>query len=204
MTNSAFDQLTLAELRRRQSAKWRMFPADVLPAFVAEMDFLLAPPVATALAEAVAIGDTGYAIETPELGQALSGFAHDRFEWDVNPADVTLLPDVMNGVREVLSVALKPGDGVVINTPVYPPFFRYIAQAGCQVVEVPLEEGLGGYQLDLDAVERAFKSGARGYLLCNPHNPTGRVFARAQLQVVANLAERYGVTVFADEIHAPL
>jgi cystathionine beta-lyase len=204
MTNSAFDQLSLTELRRRQSSKWRMFPADVLPAFVAEMDFLLAPPVATALAEAVAIGDTGYAIQTPELGQALSGFARDRFEWDVNPADVTLLPDVMNGVREVLSVALKPGDGVVINTPVYPPFFRYIAQAGCQVVEVPLEEGFGGYQLDLDALERAFKSGARGYLLCNPHNPTGRVFARAELQVVADLAERYGVTVFADEIHAPL
>jgi cystathionine beta-lyase len=165
---------------------------------------MLAPPIEAAVAEALALGDTGYAWQIPELGEALSAFARDRFAWHFDPADVALLPDVMNGVTEVLRVALKPGDGVVINTPIYPPFFRHVLEAGCQVVEAPLEEGFGGYQLDLDAVEGAFKAGARGYLLCNPHNPTGRVFARAELEVVAALAERYGVKVFADEIHAPL
>jgi cystathionine beta-lyase len=204
MTNNAFDQLSVSELRQRRSYKWQAFPPDVLPAFVAEMDFMLAPPIEAAIAAAVAIGDTGYAWQIPELGVALSGFARDRFAWHFDPADVALLPDVMSGVTEVLRVALKPGDGVVINTPIYPPFFRHVLEAGCQVVEAPLEEGFGGYQLDLDAVERAFKAGARGYLLCNPHNPTGRVFARAELEVVAALAERYGVKVFADEIHAPL
>src|ERR1700674_1643424 len=204
MTNNAFDQLSLSNLRRRRSWKWQAFPPDVLPAFIAGMDFMLAPPIEAAIAAAVAMGDTGEEWQIPELGQALSGFARARFEWDVDPADVLLLPDVMNGVREVLRVVLKAGDGVVINTPIYPPFFRQILEAGCQVVEAPLEEGFGGYQLDLDAVERAFKSGARGYLLCNPHNPTGRVFARAELEVVAALAARYGVKVLADEIHAPL
>ena len=204
MPNSKFDQLSLTELRRRRSYKWVAFQADVLPTFVAEMDFMLAPPVQAAVAEAVAIGDTGYACETSDLGLAFSTFVRDRFSWDVDPADVILMPDVMSGVTEVLRVALKPGDGVVINTPVYPPFFRHITEAGGKVVEAPLAEGVGGYELDLDVVEQAFKSGARGYLLCNPHNPTGRVFARAELEVVAALAERYGVKVFSDEIHAPL
>jgi cystathionine beta-lyase len=204
MTNSEFDQLSLSELRQRRSYKWQAFPPDVLPAFVAEMDFMLARPIESALATAVTMGDTGYAWQIPELGEALSGFVRDRFAWEIDPADVALLPDVMSGVTEMLRVALKPGDGVVINTPIYPPFFRHVLEAGCQVVEAPLEEGFGGYQLDLDAVERAFKSGARGYLLCNPHNPTGRVFARAELEVVAALAARYGVKVIADEIHAPL
>jgi cysteine-S-conjugate beta-lyase len=204
MTNSEFDQLSLSELRQRRSYKWQAFPPDVLPAFVAEMDFMLARPIESALAAAVTMGDTGYAWQIPELGEALSGFVRDRFAWEIDPADVALLPDVMSGVTEVLRVALKPGDGVVVNTPIYPPFFRHVLEAGCQVVEAPLEEGFGGYQLDLDAIERAFKSGARGYLLCNPHNPTGRVFARAELEVVAALAARYGVKVIADEIHAPL
>ena len=204
MPNSKFDQLSLTELRRRRSYKWLAFPADVLPAFVAEMDFMLAPPVEAAVAEAIAIGDTGYACENSDLGQALSTFVRDRFAWDVDPSDVILMPDVMSGVTEALRVALKPGDGVVINTPVYPPFFRHITEAGGKVVEAPLAEGVGGYELDLDVVEQAFKSGARGYLLCNPHNPTGRVFSRAELEQVVALAARYGVLVFADEIHAPL
>lgn len=204
MPNSKFDQLSLTELRRRRSYKWLAFPADVLPAFVAEMDFMLAPPVEAAVAEAIAIGDTGYACENSDLGQALSTFVRDRFAWDVDPSDVILIPDVMSGVTEALRVALKPGDGVVINTPVYPPFFRHITEAGGKVVEAPLAEGVGGYELDLDVVEQAFKSGARGYLLCNPHNPTGRVFSRAELEQVVALAARYGVLVFADEIHAPL
>src|SRR6202165_649167 len=204
MPNSKFDQLSLTELRRRRSYKWVAFQADVLPTFVAEMDFMLAPPVQAAVAEAVAIGDTGYACETSDLGLAFSTFVRDRFSWDVDPADVILMPDVMSGVTEVLRVALKPGDGVVINTPVYPPFFRHITEAGGKVVEAPLAEGVGGYELDLDVVDQAFKSGARGYLLCTPHNPTGRVFSRAELEQVLALAARYGVLVFADEIHAPL
>src|ERR1700680_3661941 len=165
MTNNSFDKLSLSDLRRRSSWKWQAFPPDVLPAFIAEMDFMLAPPIEAAIADAVAVGDTGSAWQFPEPGEALSGFARDRFAWKIDPADVALLPDVMSGVTEVLRVALKPGAGVVINTPLYRPFFRHVLEAGCQVVEAPLEEGFGGYQLDLDAVERAFKAGARGYLL---------------------------------------
>ncbi|HXM56521.1 MAG TPA: aminotransferase class I/II-fold pyridoxal phosphate-dependent enzyme [Candidatus Dormibacteraeota bacterium] len=197
--------VSLPELRRRRSQKWRACPPDVLPAFVAEMDFALAPPVAAALVEAVELGDCGYAWPSEELGAALAGFAGERFGWRIDPGDVALVPDVMVAVVELLRIALRPGDGVVINTPAYPPFFTHIAEAGCRVVEAPLaRDGSGRYELDLDALAAAFAAGARAYLLCNPHNPSGRVLSRAELERVAELAERHGALVLADEIHAPL
>ena len=200
----AFDQISLADLRLRQSEKWRHFPSDILPSFVAEMDFRLAPAIRTALTQAINSGDTGYAAPSNELNQSLAAFASSRFDWMVDPADVYLIPDVMVGITEFLRASASPGDGVVVNTPVYPPFFSHIAEAGCQVVEAPLAHGPKGYELDLDATEAAFAKGARFYLLCNPHNPTGIVLTRPELQSVAELSERYHVTVIADEIHAPL
>jgi cysteine-S-conjugate beta-lyase len=201
---AAFDDLSVAELRRRSSEKWRRYPADVLPAFVAEMDFPLAPPIADALIEAARRGDTGYASKSDGLNRALAGFAARRFDWRLVPDDVRLIPDVMVGVTEVLRVAARSRHGVVINPPVYPPFYTHIVEAGCRVVEAPLAIGSDGYQLDLVALERAFQSGARVYLFCNPHNPTGRVFSREELERIAELAQTYDVLVLADEIHAPL
>lgn len=199
---SAFD-VSLDELRRRRSYKWRAFPADVLPAFVAEMDFALAPPVAAALDEAVAIGDTGYAWNDPALGEAFAFFARERYGWSVAAANVAAIPDVMAGVVEVLRLLCRPGDGVVVNTPVYPPFFTHIAEAGCRVVEAGLVRHRGRYEIDFAALDRALAD-ARVYLLCNPHNPTGRVFTRAELEAAAEHAEKHDVFVLADEIHAPL
>ena len=199
-----FDDLSITELRRRRSYKWNAFPSDVLPAFVAEMDYPLAPAVSKALIDAVGQSDCGYALPSEELTQALGGFVKQRFTWDLESSKVVLVPDVMVGITELLRVAVEPGTGVVINTPVYPPFFIHIAEAGCRVVEAPLAHSDQGYELDIDAVEHAFRSGARVYLLCNPHNPTGRVFSRAELIRIAELAERYDILVLADEIHAPL
>jgi cystathionine beta-lyase len=203
-TPTGFDDLSLISLRRRRSEKWRHFPSDVLPAFVAEMDFPLAPAVEQVLVQAVREGDVGYATPSSELNNALAAFAHTRFQWTIDPSAVLAIPDVMVGITEFLRAASRPGDGVVINPPVYPPFFTHIAEAGCRVVEAPLAYGDRGYELDVDAVEVAFKTGARFYLLCNPHNPTGRVFSRDELIKIAELVERYDVIVLADEIHAPL
>ncbi|HYH30709.1 MAG TPA: aminotransferase class I/II-fold pyridoxal phosphate-dependent enzyme [Pseudonocardia sp.] len=189
----------LSALRRRRSSKWVTYPDDVLPAFVAEMDVALAPPVHDALIEAIGLGDVGYA-EPGGVFEAFAGFAQRRFGWSPHPARMRVIPDVMSGIVEVLRVLTAPGDGVVINPPVYPPFFEGIPEAGRRVVEVPLVHG----ELDLDGLERAFAAGARAYLLCNPHNPTGRALERPVLEAVAALAERYDVLVLADEIHAPL
>lgn len=193
----------IEDLRRRHSYKWRAYPADVLPAFVAEMDCSLAPPISEALQDAIRLGDTGYAWSSPELNAAVAGFAAARFGWQIDPDDVVLSPDVMMGVVELLRIVCAPGDGVVVTPPVYPPFFTHIAEAGCRVVEAPLLRGPLGYEIDFDALERALQR-ARVFLLCNPHNPTGRAFTRAELQMMVELAERYDVLIFSDEIHAPL
>src|SRR5580693_4218060 len=200
---NGFEDLDLDRLRRRQSEKWRAHPPDVLPAFVAEMDYDLAEPVLAALRAAIDFSDCGYA--TPiGLGETFARFAAARHGWAVDPGRVHLVPDVMAGLEAILLLTTEPGDGVVINTPVYPPFFAHIPNAGRRVVEVPLVVRDGRWELDFDALEAAFAAGARGYLLCSPHNPTGRVFSAADLGRIGTLAERYGVTVISDEIHASL
>ena len=198
-----FEDLDLGRLRRRRSEKWRLFPPDVLPAFIAEMDYDLAEPVLAALREAVGLSDCGYAA-LPGIGETFAAFAQSRHDWTVDPGMVHLIPDVMAGVDALLNLATGPGDGVVINTPVYPPFFAHIGFARRQVVEVPLRRTDGGWELDFAGLEAAFAAGARAYLLCNPHNPTGRVFSAGDLGRIAALADQYGVFVMADEIHASL
>lgn len=199
-----FDELSLADLRRRRSVKWQLYPADVLPLWVAEMDYALAEPIRAALAELVDRGDTGYA-HPGRLAEAFAEFAQRRWALAVDPTHTRIVGDVMQGVRALLQAFTPPGAGVVINTPAYPPFFHHITDAGRRVVEVPLAlDGEGRYGFDLDALEAAFAAGARAYLLNNPHNPTGRVFTEAELESVATLADRYDVLILADEVHAPL
>jgi cystathionine beta-lyase len=201
---TVFDDLSLAKLRGRASAKWTTYPAEVLPAWVAEMDFPLAEPIKQRLRRAIDSDDCGYAHPTA-LPNAFAAFAKSRFGWTVDPSRVRTAPEVMVAIAEILRVVTKPGDGVVINPPVYPPFAMVIEEVGRNVVDVPLAHVPGGgWDLDLDALEKAFADGAKAYLLCNPHNPVGRVFEKSQLETIAKLAKQYGVVVLADEIHAPL
>jgi cystathionine beta-lyase len=200
----AVEEISLAELRQRTSAKWRTYPLDVLPLPVAELDFPLAAPVAEALHAAIRRSDLGSASPSPGLAEVLAGFAVRRWGWHIDPAQVTLAPEVGVAVVEVLRLLLRPGDRVVINPPVYDSYFPWVAEVGCQLVEIPLARTGDGWALDLDAMQAAFRDGVRVHLLCSPHNPTGTVHQRHDLERLAALAARYGVTVLADEIFAPL
>lgn len=194
-------ELSLERLRLRRSAKWARYPADVLPAWVAEMDFPLAQPVRVALAEAVELDDTGYAWpEAGGLAEAFAEFSARRMGWKVDPSRVSPANDVVGALTAVLREVSEPGDRVVINTPVYHPFFSVVAEAGCELVEAPLRDG----ELDPAAVAAAFAAGARALILCSPHNPAGSVPSREQLRAVAAAAAEHGAWVLADEIHAPL
>ncbi|GAA2189672.1 MalY/PatB family protein [Micromonospora lupini] len=199
-------QLTIDQLRQRTSLKWREYPADVLPLWVAEMDVPLAEPVARAITDAVARGDTGYPAGTA-YPQALAEFARRRWGWDGLAVERTaLVPDVMHGVVEALRLVTDPGDAVVVNCPVYPPFYEALAHADRRIMEAPLGEDL---RIDFGTLEDAFRRARPGgrpaaYLLCSPHNPTGVVHSEAELTAVAGLAQRHGVRVVADEIHAPV
>jgi cystathionine beta-lyase len=201
---SVFEDITLAKLRGRSSAKWTTYPADVLPAWVAEMDFPLAEPIKQRLRRAIDADDCGYA-HPVALPEAFAAFAKARFGWTVDVSRVRAAPEVMIAIAELLRVVTKAGDGVVINRPVYPPFTMVIEEIGRTVIDAPLAHVPGGgWDLDLGALEKAFADGAKAYLLCNPHNPVGRVFEKSQLESIAKLAKQYGVVVLADEIHAPL
>jgi cystathionine beta-lyase len=199
-------RLSLEQLRRRTSMKWRTYPPDVLPLWVAEMDVPLADPVAEAITDAVALGDTGYPAGTA-YAEALAEFARKRWSWDGLAVErTTIVPDVMLGIVEMLKLVSAPGDPVIVNCPVYPPFYQFVGNLDRPVVEAPLGPDL---RIDCDALEDAFRRSARGgkrpvFLLCSPHNPTGTVHTAAELTRVARLAREYGVRVVADEIHAPI
>ena len=191
----------LSELRKRRSAKWHTYPADVIPLTVAEMDFPLAPPILDALRTAVDASDTGYAPNGPQLAEAFAAFAERRWGWRVDPAAVTTVPDVGVGVVEMLRVLIRPGDAVVISPPIYPPFFDWIPEAGGRLLEVPLSADL---RLDLGRLEAAFATHPAAYVLCSPHNPVGRVHTADELAALVRLARIYRVAIVSDEIHAPL
>ncbi len=196
---------SLEHLRKRTSHKWRTYARDVLPAFVAEMDFDPAEQIKDAIRAALDAGDLGYP-HKGELGEAFAEFAADRLGgWAPDPDLIFAIPDVMTGIAEVIQAITETRGGVVINPPVYAPFFFRLELADRRIVQAPLVAADGGYDLDLDALDRALSEpGVGAYLLCNPHNPLGRVWSRDQLTAIAELCDRRGVPVLVDEIHAPL
>lgn len=199
-------QLSLEQLRRRTSMKWRTYPQDVLPLWVAEMDVPLAQPVAEAITDAVELGDTGYPSGSA-YAEALAEFALKRWDWDGIAVERTaIVPDVMLGIVEMLKLVSAPGDPVIVNSPVYRPFYQFAGNLDRPVVEAPLGPDL---RIDFAVLEDVFRRAVRGsarpvYLLCSPHNPTGTVHTTAELTRVARLAREHGVRVVVDEIHAPI
>ncbi len=200
-----FERFTLADLVGRQSLKWQAYPPDVLPLWVAEMDTDLAEPVRDAIITAVRRGEVGYPWGRA-YPQALASFALDAWDWSLDPDTVRHTADVMTGMAHVVRL-VTPHDGVlVLTTPVYPPFLDLPEITGCAVRHVRLaEDG----RLDLDALANAFtairaEGGTPTLALCNPHNPTGVVHSRSELERLAALTGEHGVRVVVDEIHAPL
>ena len=207
---------------RRSSIKWRRYPADVLPLFVAEMDFAVAPEVRRAISLAVEASDIGYVEEVAPLAEAFASFADDRWGWKVGTADVRLTTDVATGVVEALRVGRPRGGRLVIPTPTYPGFFEMLEEVPFEVVELPLRGAVAAFEgspdscaseplraaavasLDLEAIERAFEQGADAFILCNPHNPHGVPFGLDELTALARLAAEHDVFVVSDEIHGPL
>jgi cystathionine beta-lyase len=184
----------------RTSAKWSAYPGDVLPLWVAEMDYPLAPPIAAALQHAIDRSDTGYRWHG-DLPQALAEFSERRLGWSLDPDRVLLLGDVLVAMSE--TVRRLTNGALVITPPVYPPFAHVATTiVGRELVEVPLIPGDG---LDLAGLAEAFeRPEVTGFLLCNPHNPTGDIWSREQLVEIATLARRHDVLVISDEIWSPL
>lgn len=171
---------------------------------VAEMDYDIAESIKQLLLSKVSNSDLGYTGPVPEVAEGFVKFASERWGWQVDPKQVRLSTDVGVSAVELLRALGKPGEKVVINSPVYSSFFEWIPEVGLTIHDVPLVVAEDTWSLDLVAIEEAFKAGAKFYLICHPHNPLGKVFTRSELLAIANLAKQYGVFVISDEIHAPL
>lgn len=197
------DALDLDVLRARRTMKWSRYPPDVLPAWVAEMDFPLAPAVVEAARRVVEAHDLGYS-EPAGLAEAFAGWAERHHGWRPDPALACPVGDVMAGLEAAVRVLTQPGEGVVLLTPAYPPFYLLLAQLGRVVVPWPLLDRPDGWQLDLQCLDDALRAGARAVLLCHPHNPTGRVLTAGELVAVAEIVDARGAHVISDEVHAPL
>ncbi|MGJ3509606.1 MalY/PatB family protein [Enemella sp. A6] len=196
--------IPLARLRTRTSMKWQRYDADVLPLWVAEMDADPAAPVAEAMIQGIRNGDTGYP-EGHHYEEAWADYSSRHWGWRPDPSQLVLGPDVMQSISALIHAMTVPGDLVVLNSPVYPPFYSVITEAGRRVLDVPLT---AKGRLDLEALEAAFAGPSAekptAYLLCNPHNPTATTHTRDELTQVAALAREHQVRVISDEIHAPL
>lgn len=205
LDTSAFDAITLQQLRDGGGLKWRAFP-DCIGAFVAEMDFGIAAPIRDALHAAVDRGQVGYLSAAPvrAMAEACADWQRRHHGWDV-PADaIRAVPDVLGALEVVCRHYLPAGATVAVPVPCYMPFLPLLALLGHPVLQVPMLRDGPGWTLDEAALEQAFAGGARMLLLCNPHNPIGKVYTREELQRIAAIAARHDARVFADEIHAPL
>ncbi len=200
-----FDRCSVAELRQRRGAKWRKYGPDVLPAWVADMDFPPAPPVRAALDDLIVSGDLGYPWLDPDpVAAAFADWSARRYGFALDPARIVSTTDVLQPLQAAIVAHSEPGDGVVIQTPIYPPFLKVLAMTGRELVDHPLGAAEDGYPLDIEGLERVIDARTRILLLCNPHNPSGRVFSRSELEALAAAAEAHDLVVISDEIHADL
>ncbi|SDR65390.1 MalY/PatB family protein [Agrococcus carbonis] len=201
----AWDAIRRVDLERPSSRKWSLHPGTI-GAWVAEMDFGTAPAVRDALRRAVADDVLGYLspATAAELGEATAAWQARDFGWHVDPERVHAVSDVMAALRVAVEEYSPEGSAVIVPTPAYMPFLTYLEALGRPVVQVPGVVVDGRWQHDLDGIDRALAAGAGTLVLCNPHNPTGTVLPRAELERIADLVDRHGARVFADEIHASI
>jgi cystathionine beta-lyase len=204
MSVPGFD-LTTEQLRAAGGLKWTLYPQHI-GAFVAEMDFGTAPPITRALHDTIDRGLLGYLPPhlLDELAAAWCGFAAERFGWRVPASHVRPLADVVSGLVAAIEHFSEPGAPVILPTPAYMPFLVVPRELGRDIIEVPMAVDDGRYVYDLDALDAAYDAGGSLLVLCNPHNPIGRVLTREEMVAVSEVVDRHGGRVFSDEIHAPL
>src|SRR5262245_25259717 len=178
-----FDFDRIIDRRTGDSNKWRKFPADVLPMWVADMDFPSPPAVVAALQARVAHGFFGYLTETPELPAVVAERVAKRYGWRVSPEAVVLVPGVNVANNFAGSALAAPGDGILLQTPAYPPILRAAGNLGrMRQAHVLTRDGAGRYVVDLDAFAASITPRTKVFMLCNPHNPVGRAYGRHELE----------------------
>ncbi|MCC6174838.1 MAG: pyridoxal phosphate-dependent aminotransferase [Chloroflexi bacterium] len=202
--------LSLEALRARRCYKWNRYPTDVLPAWVADMDFAVAEPVQRAILQVVEQSDYGYGVgqgvrdNATGMQAAFADRMAEHFGWEVDPDRVQLVSELIQAMYACVMTFSEPGDGIAIQTPIYPPFLNTVADLKRRLVENRLVDDGTRFTLDVEGLRRVVDNRTRILMFCNPHNPTGRVFERDELLAVGQLAVERDLIVLSDEIHADL
>jgi cystathionine beta-lyase len=200
-----YDFDRLIDRRASDSDKWHYYGENVLPLWVADMDFPSPEPVIRALRERVEHGVFGYPTEPPELRPILVERFQRLYGWQVDPRALIFLPGVIAGFNQATHAVTTPGDGVLAQTPVYSPILRAPGNASCTLDEMELtRQPDGSYAVDFDSFEAAITERTRIFILCNPHNPVGRVFRRDELERMAEICLKHNLVICSDEIHCDL
>lgn len=201
--------LSKPELLARQSFKWQQYPDGVIASCVADMDFRIAPEIQAVIQHGVDIFDYVYPLREGRKADRLvaAAFAarmQNVCGWTVDTEQVLVLPDLVQATYAAILAFSKPGDGVIVQVPNYPPFREAIEVTDRRLIPLEMERTADSYAFDLEKLESAIDERTRIFLLCNPQNPTGRVFTRAELEKVAAFAEKHDLIVISDEIHSDL
>jgi cystathionine beta-lyase len=200
-----FDFDTVIERRGTDSQKWQKYAGrDILPLWVADMDFKSAPAIIAALQERVAQGTFGYARPVQSTVDAIVQAMEQRYGWRIDPSWLVWLPGLVVGINLTVQAFTAPGDEVLSLTPVYPPFLTAPKNSGRVSVQVPFRLAANRWEIDWDALEKAVTPKTRLFILCNPHNPLGRVWRRDELAKLGEFCLRHDLVLCSDEIHCDL
>lgn len=188
------------------SRKWRKYAGqDILPLWIADMDFAASPAILAALHRRVDQGDLGYGMPLPPLTNAVVDYCQRRYGWKIDASWLVWLPGLVTGLNLAAIAFGEPGDQILCCSPIYPPFMSAPRNQGRETVVVPLAVRADGrYEFDWPALERAVSPRTRQFFLCSPHNPVGRVFSRAELEQVAAFCEKHNLLLVTDEVHCDL
>jgi cysteine-S-conjugate beta-lyase len=202
-------ELSQSALRARRNAKWNLYGADVIPAFVADMDFAVAEPIQAAIERIVRDRDYGYPLrDGKRVEQLVAGVFAKRmkslFGWQLSPDLVTPIADLVQGVYATILAFSEPGDGVVLQVPNYPPFRETINTLERKLLALPMRDDGTRHVFDMDELKKLVDQRTRIFVLCNPQNPTGRVFSRDELLAVGQFAIAHDLIVISDEVHCDL
>ncbi len=201
-----FDFDTVIDRVASDSRKWRKYAGrDILPLWIADMDFAASPAIIAALQRRVNQGVFGYGAAMPSLTQTVVDYCASRYNWKIDPAWIVWLPGLVTGLNLAAGAFGENGDAVITATPIYPPFMSAPKNMGRETIAVPLAVRADGrYEFDWAAMERAVTPRTKVFFLCSPHNPVGRVFTRAELEQVAAFCERHNLVLVSDDIHCDL
>ena len=203
--NKLFDFDTPVERRATASLKWDKYGnRDIIPLWVADMDFRSPPAVIRALQQRVAYGVFGYTLAPKELNDVVVAMLKELYDWEIEPEWLVWLPGLVTGLNVVCRAVGQEGDDVMTAVPVYPPFLTAPGHFHRNLIKVPLKEKNNRWQFDFDLIERSITAKTRLFILCNPHNPVGRVYTRDELETLAAICKKHDILICSDEIHCGL